>query len=85
MVEPIVLPVETSANDVELVEFLARRWFVARLVSDHAGSRVEVPAWVDHRGMVFAAVSLAFARSARPLDPYVGAAQIHAWHRLSGR
>lgn len=73
MTDPIVLPVPTSTDGLELVETLARRGFAATLVSEPAGWRVEIPASPDHGETLLDAVSLAlldstaFPRVAAPI------------------
>lgn len=58
---PIVLPVSTSTDGLNLVETLARRGLAATLVPEAAGWRVEIPTRADHRAVLLDAISLAFA------------------------
>jgi hypothetical protein len=61
MTDPIVLPVSTSTDGLELVETLARRGLAATLLLEAAGWRVEIPTRADHRAVLLDAISLAFA------------------------
>lgn len=74
MTDPIVLPVATSSDGLELVETLARRGLAAALVAASAGWRVEIPAHADHRATLLDAVSLALEDATPPGEsPPVGA------------